>query len=79
MVSSNIQRSIAANYTEANFYFPIQRGHREWDCCWLSDGKFVISTVARGHQYAGDPDFRGWGRRRRPDQYLQCGWNAFQG
>ncbi|MBN2326751.1 MAG: hypothetical protein JXR73_06325 [Candidatus Omnitrophica bacterium] len=32
-------------------------GHREWDCCWLSDGKFVIATVARGHPYAADPDF----------------------
>ncbi len=32
-------------------------GHREWDCCWLSDGKFVIGTVCRGHRYEADPDY----------------------
>ncbi|MGC9326377.1 MAG: hypothetical protein ACP5I1_01970 [Candidatus Hinthialibacter sp.] len=38
-------------------------GHREWDCCWLSDGKFVIATVARDHPYADDPDFPDGGTR----------------
>ncbi|MFB3786476.1 MAG: hypothetical protein ACE15F_08905 [bacterium] len=32
-------------------------GHREWDACWLNDGKLVIGTVARGHHYAADPDW----------------------
>lgn len=32
-------------------------GHREWDACWLSDGKLVIGTAARGHRYAADPDW----------------------
>lgn len=32
-------------------------GHREWDCCWLSDGKLVIGSVSRDHRYEADPDF----------------------
>ncbi len=38
-------------------------GHREWDCCWLSDGKLVIGTVARDHRYEADPDFPTGGNR----------------
>ncbi len=38
-------------------------GHREWDCCWLSDGKFVIGTVARDHRYVDDPDYPDGGSR----------------
>ncbi|MGC9329491.1 MAG: hypothetical protein ACP5I1_17790, partial [Candidatus Hinthialibacter sp.] len=32
-------------------------GHREWDACWLNDGKFVIGVVNRDHRYADDPDW----------------------
>jgi hypothetical protein len=38
-------------------------GHREWDCCWLSDGKFVITTVAQDHRYAEDPDYPAGGAK----------------
>lgn len=32
-------------------------GHREWDACWLNDGKLVIGTAAQGHRYEADPDW----------------------
>jgi len=32
-------------------------GHRDWDCCWLNDGKFVIVTNCQNHRYEGDPDY----------------------
>ena len=38
-------------------------GHREWDCCWLRDGKLVIAAVNRDHPYAADPDFPAGGNQ----------------
>ncbi|RJP22202.1 MAG: hypothetical protein C4527_22180 [Candidatus Omnitrophota bacterium] len=38
-------------------------GHREWDCCWLSDGKFVIGTVCQEHRYEADPDYPAGGNK----------------
>ncbi len=32
-------------------------GHRDWDCCWLNNGNFVIVTNCQNHRYEGDPDY----------------------
>ena len=32
-------------------------GHREWSCCWLNNGRFVIGTVTQGHEYEYDEDY----------------------
>lgn len=38
-------------------------GHREWDCCWLPDGKLVIGVVSRGFQFPEDPDWPAGGNQ----------------